>query len=169
MGFWNSIGNGIKRIAKKTWNGIKNVGGRIATTGARVFNTIGGGIKKASDFVYNIPIIGGIAKGFAGGITDNLSNGLTSTGNLLGNLRDGKYKEALGNAAGVAGNVAGLASGPLGSKFLSPEAVKSITNGVNGVNLANNVATGNFKGAIGNAQVIDPNQNRQNIYKFLKN
>ena len=37
MGFWNSIGNGIKRIAKKTWNGIKTVGGRVATTGARIF------------------------------------------------------------------------------------------------------------------------------------
>lgn len=116
MGIFNTIGNAfrngwekVKNGAKGAWNTIKSGARKGADVGSKTFNVIGRKIKQGADFVYNnIPVIGQVARGVAGGITDNISNGFTNAGNMFGNLRDGNYSEALNNFGRTAGNVASL-------------------------------------------------------------
>ena len=175
MGFWNSIGrgfksmgNGIKKVAGKAWNGIKAAGGAVANAGSKAFNTIGGLVRKGTDAVYNVPVIGGVTKFLTGGIRDNVVNGLESTGNMLGNLRDGKYKQALQNGASALGSVVSVAGGPVMNKVINPSTLNAITNASNGINMASNLSKGNIGGAFNNAQGLNNDNNKRNIYRLLK-
>jgi len=61
------VGSAISNVAGKVWDGVKNVAGKVGSVVSGVANVAGkiaGGVRQGIDTITQLPVVGGIARGF---------------------------------------------------------------------------------------------------------